>query len=422
MQATEIRTSKLDVFRSQLKPTTLPFLVGQRTVAEEVLLSNDFPTTRVEAWKYTRLTRIAALLPTNKYWSAEIKPTSDFGDVPTYTFVNGCYVPQLSTPISDTTVAIKSLSACTNAEFSTIGKNITLENEVFHSLNTLYASDGIFIDVPAKTKLDCIRIHHITTGEQQASHIRNVIHLGKSSNTEFIFHFSSLDSTQAMVNVITEIALDENASCQVYKIQNETEEVFHVSTEQVHQSANSSFSIHTHTLNGLFVRNNLNIAVAGENCTTILNGTYVLKDQQYVDNHTRVEHLAPNCYSSELYKGVLSDKSTAVFNGKVLVAEGAQKINAFQSNGNVLLSDDATIYSKPELEIYADDVKCSHGSTTGQLDDEAVFYLKARGISEEAAKGLLVSAFVNEVLESISNGTVSDFAKKTLQTRFGIDF
>jgi Fe-S cluster assembly protein SufD len=422
MQATETRTSKLDVFRSQLKPSTLPFLAEQRAAAERELSANDFPNTRIEAWKYTRLTRIASLQPTNNISSRALEHTREFADVPTYTFVNGHFSPHLSTPVEETKIKIKTLADCSNEDFYKIGSNISIEGEIFHALNTQYASDGIFIDVPANTECDCIRIHHIATGEQQAAHIRNVIQLGKSSNTEFIFHFSSVDSSQTMVNVITEIALDENASCQVYKMQDESDGVFHVATEQIHQSANSSFSIHTHTLNGQFVRNNLNIAVAGENCTTILNGTYVLKEQQHVDNHTRVEHLAPHCYSSELYKGVLSDKSTAVFNGKVLVAEGAQKINAFQSNGNVLLSDDASVFSKPELEIYADDVKCSHGSTTGQLDDEAVFYLKARGISEDGAKGLLVSAFVNDVLEKMENSSVSDYTKKTLQGRFGIEF
>ena len=136
-------------------------------------------------------------------------------------------------------------------------------------------------------------------------------------------------------------------------------------------------------MNGGLVRNNLNIDVKGENCTTNLNGVYQLKGNQHVDNHTVVDHLVPNCESNELYKGIIDEKSTAVFNGKVFVRRNAQKINAFQSNGNVLLSDDATVNSKPELEIYADDVKCSHGSTTGQLDEEAVFYLRARGLSEK---------------------------------------
>jgi Fe-S cluster assembly protein SufD len=166
----------------------------------------------------------------------------------------------------------------------------------------------------------------------------------------------------------------------------------------------------------------LTINVAGTNCTTNLNGAYLLKENQHVDNHTVVDHLAPHCNSNELYKGVIDDKATAVFNGKVFVRKDAQKINAFQSNGNVLLSDNASVNSKPELEIYADDVKCSHGSTTGQLDEEAVFYLRARGLSEKSARHLMVSAFIGDVLEKIESEEVLAFTQKILQERFGWEF
>jgi Fe-S cluster assembly protein SufD len=171
-------------------------------------------------------------------------------------------------------------------------------------------------------------------------------------------------------------------------------------------------------LNGGLVRNNLNIEVKGQNCCTNLNGAYILKGSQHVDNHTTVDHIAANCESHELYKGVVNDKSTAVFNGKVFVRKDAQKINAFQSNANVLLSDDSTVNSKPELEIYADDVKCSHGSTTGQLDEEAVFYLRARGLSEMSARKLMISAFINDVIEKVENEEVKEFVFNILQQRF----
>ena len=168
----------------------------------------------------------------------------------------------------------------------------------------------------------------------------------------------------------------------------------------------------------MLVRNNLNIEVNGENCTSNLNGAYLLKNRQHVDNHTIVDHKVPNCNSNEMYKGVIDDNSTAVFNGKVFVRKDAQKINAFQSNGNVLLTDDAAINSKPELEIYADDVKCSHGSATGPLDEEAVFYLRARGLSEKSARKLLVSAFVQEVFDRIENETFMAYIERCLDERF----
>jgi Fe-S cluster assembly protein SufD len=166
----------------------------------------------------------------------------------------------------------------------------------------------------------------------------------------------------------------------------------------------------------------LNIEVNGENCESNLNGAYLLKGKQHIDNHSVVDHKVPNCNSNELYKGVIDDKGTAVFNGKVFVRKDAQKINAFQSNGNVLMTDDASVNSKPELEIYADDVKCSHGSTTGQLDEEAVFYLRARGLSEKSARKLMVSAFIGDVLDKIENEDVLNYTHRLLESRFGWDF
>jgi Fe-S cluster assembly protein SufD len=201
----------------------------------------------------------------------------------------------------------------------------------------------------------------------------------------------------------------------------EDEGNFHISTEQVAQEKNSTFSINTITLNGSFLRNNLNIEVNGTNCSTHLNGAYLLNGNQHVDNHTIVDHKMPNCESNELYKGVIDGNSTAVFNGKVFVRKDAQKINAFQSNGNVLLSDNATIDSKPELEIYADDVKCSHGSTTGQLDETAIFYLRARGISEKSARNLLVSAFIEDVLSKIKSEEMLSKVHEILKQKYGWD-
>ena len=204
-------------------------------------------------------------------------------------------------------------------------------------------------------------------------------------------------TSENFTNVISEIHVGKNAKLTIDKLQEENETCSHIATELVNQQQDSNFTINTVTLNGLLVRNNLTIEVNGQNCETNLNGAYILNGNQHVDNHTVVDHKVANCESNELYKGVIDGKATAVFNGKVFVRKDAQKINAFQSNGNVLLSDDATINSKPELEIYADDVKCSHGSTTGQLDEEAVFYLRARGLSEASARQLMVGAFIEDV-------------------------
>jgi Fe-S cluster assembly protein SufD len=208
----------------------------------------------------------------------------------------------------------------------------------------------------------------------------------------------------------------------LHKIQAEAGTNFHVSKENIKQDKDSNFTLHTTTLNGNFVRNDVNVAVNGQNCETNLYGAYILNGTQHVDNHTVIDHKVAHCLSNELYKGVIDDKATAVFNGKVFVRKDAQKINAFQSNANVLMSDDATVNSKPELEIYADDVKCSHGSTTGQLDEEAVFYLRARGISEKSARNLVVSAFVNDALEKTENEEVLAYIYSLVKERFGWEF
>ena len=227
-----------------------------------------------------------------------------------------------------------------------------------------------------------------------------------------------------IVNVSTYFTSHRETSRPLFvdKIQAEGTGDFHIGTEQVIQERDSTFTLTTSTFSGAIVRNNVHVQVIGENAETNLFGTYLLNDKQVVDNHTTVDHKVAHCLSNELYKGVIDDKATAVFNGKVFVRKDAQKINAFQSNANVLMSDDATVNSKPELEIYADDVKCSHGSTTGQLDEEAVFYLRARGISEKSARNLVVSAFVNDALEKTENEEILAYIYSLVKERFGWEF
>jgi Fe-S cluster assembly protein SufD len=234
--------------------------------------------------------------------------------------------------------------------------------------------------------------------------------------------FSSEKESKNFSNCVTEFHVEQGAHLSVTKIQIESGQDIHLSKEKLFQHRDSNFTLNTVTLNGLFVRNEVEVAVEGVNAETNLNGVYVANQQQFVDNHTTIDHKVAHCLSNELYKGVLFDKATGVFNGKVFVRKDAQKINAFQSNANILMSQDASVNAKPELEIYADDVKCSHGSTTGQLDEEAVFYLRSRGLSDKAARNLLVSAFVGQVLEKIENTEILDFVYGKLNERFGWEY
>jgi Fe-S cluster assembly protein SufD len=422
--STTLSINKLAKFTTALTPTSLTFSQDVIKDALAQLNSSEFPTTRNEHWKYTRVGKIAAIEPQVKTeYTRKLPKYSIAENAVTFVFENGIFRSDLSYGEVINGVTIKPLTACTAAELASVGKLAKIEGNVFNSMNSAYASDGIYINIASNTLVEKkIQIIQILTGNQTVANTRNYLFCDKFSKAELIFGAFSHEATSSFNNVVTEIFVEENANLTIDKIQYEEAGNYTIATENVQQAKDSTFTINTLTLNGTLVRNNLTINVAGTNCTTNLNGAYLLKENQHIDNHTVVDHLAPHCNSNELYKGVIDDKATAVFNGKVFVRKDAQKINAFQSNGNVLLSDNASVNSKPELEIYADDVKCSHGSTTGQLDEEAVFYLRARGLSEKSARHLMVSAFIGDVLEKIESEEVLAFTQKILQERFGWEF
>ena len=405
-----------------LRPTSILLDEKELNSAQNTLATNQLPTTRMEAWKYTR---VAKLGKTNYTSSEETIASIDTfqiaADATTFVFVNGNFSEEFSSDEIPEGVSISPLSACMEGEID--ASNLVLEGEIFNALNTAFLTDGILIDIDAKAIIEKpIQIIHVLKGEATISNFKTIINAGDFSKAGIIQGFFAENADKGFANVTSEISVGKNAFLTIDKIQYEAENTSHISTEQVSQDKDSTFTINTLTLNGGLVRNNLNIEVIGENCETNLNGAYLLKGKQHVDNHSVVDHKVPNCNSNELYKGVIDDKATAVFNGKVFVRKDAQKINAFQSNGNVLMTDDASVNSKPELEIYADDVKCSHGSTTGQLDEEAVFYLRARGLSEKSARKLMVSAFIGDVLDKIENEDVLNYTHSLLKSRFGWDF
>lgn len=405
-----------------LKPTSILLDEKELNSAQSTLATNQLPTTRMEAWKYTRVAKLGKTHYTS--FEETIDSIESYVIAPnatTFVFVNGHFSEELSSDEIQEGVSISPLSSCMEGEIDS--SKLMLEGEIFNALNTAFLTDGILIDIDAKTIVEQpIQIIHVLKGEATLSNFKTIIHAGNFSKANIIHGFFAEDADKAFANVTSEISVGENAYLTIDKIQCEAENTSHISTEQVSQGKDSTFTINTITLNGGLVRNNLNIDVIGENCTTNLNSAYLLKGKQHVDNHTIVDHKVPNCNSYELYKGVIDGQATAVFNGKVFVRKDAQKINAFQSNANVLMSDNASVNSKPELEIYADDVKCSHGSTTGQLDEEAVFYLRARGLSEKSARKLMVSAFIGDVLDKVENEDVLNYTHGLLKSRFGWDF
>lgn len=291
----------------------------------------------------------------------------------------------------------------------------------FIAMNTALANGGVYIHIADGAVIEApVHIIHIASSQANTIiHQRVFIHVGKNAHVNLVQSFESVDSTaKTFNNTVTEVVIDEHAVVNQYQIQDEEAQGYLVNTTQTYQKAKSVFSINTFTLSGSFVRNNLNMVLDDEYIESHLNGLYLTHDSQVVDNHTLVDHRKPNCNSNELYKGIIEDKSSATFNGKIYVRKDAQQTNAFQSNKNILLSDDGTINTKPQLEIYANDVKCSHGTSTGKLDEDKIFYLRARGLSESSAKKMLMHAFASEVVEKITLEDLRDYVEGKISKRF----
>lgn len=395
---------------------SVPSNAIQSSIIERVREMN-FPTTRDEYWKYTRVGKIA-----NGQFSNSTNSQNEIDATPylvsdNYIIIeNGNIRTDLSQVNKDFSVQYKSATEIDH--LSDLD-----QNNVFTALNSGLFNQAISIEVAANATIEKpLQLVFLSTGESNMANNRILIQAGKSSAASIIISNVSDKANNCLNNAITEVDVAENAHLTIHKIQNESATNLSVSTEEVRQGKNSTFKINTFTLTGLLVRNNINIAVAGENCESYMNGAIISAGKQHVDNHTFVDHQVPNCYSNENYKYVMDGHSTGVFNGRVVVQKDAQVINAYQKNGNILLSDNASINSKPELEIYADDVKCSHGSTTGQLDESALFYLQTRGISLENSKKLLVSAFIGEVISATNNESIIALIHQLLTTEYGWDF
>lgn len=396
--------------------------LGAKNQAFELLKGLEFPTRKTEDWRYTSVKKILK----KKYvqfneaekvgLSDQIVPSLDAYNI---VLVNGVYSAELSDVnfpdeiVVDTfPKALEEHISLIHSTFNGIAKN---NEEVFTALNTSYFHEGVFIHIPKKVKLEkSIHIIHVNTKSNTVSNVRLLIVADEFSEVGVVQSFASINAMECLTNSVTEVFVKENAKVVIDKVQSEEPKNNLISTVQVNQKANSTFKINTAIISGDFVRNGINIDVDGENCTSEMNGLYMQKGIQHVDNHTKISHLKPNCTSFELYKGVLRDKSTGVFNGKVIVAADAQKIEAYQQNKNIILSREATMNAKPELEIFADDVKCSHGTTTGQFDEEAIFYLQTRGISKESAKKLLIEAFADEVIDKVDSEELRIWIKEKL--------
>ena len=392
------------------------FLSKLQSESKTKLSEMKFPTLKTEEWKYTNL---KPLLNSEFVHSAElddVEITCDdvdkikFQNFDNYllVFVNGVLQKELSdydelkkeiivSTISDALVESKDLI---EKHFT----KIVVDKTAFDYLNLSNFEDGFFIQVPNNKVLEKpIQIVNITGNKNKMvfSPSRNLIVIGKNSEASIVQNYCGIEGEQYFNSISSEIFIDQNGVLNIYKVELENEDSYHIDKTDILQSRDSQFNHFNFTFGGKLIRNDINTELNDENIECTLNGLYIGNDKQHIDNNTFINHAKPHCTSNELYKGILDDNSRGVFSGKILVERDAQLTNAYQNNNTILLSDDATVDTKPQLEIYADDVKCTHGATVGQLDESAMFYILSRGISKEKAKAILITAFAESVVEGV---------------------
>jgi len=405
-----------------------------RTSAIKKFQDLGFPSKKLENWKYTSLNQI---LKEDYTVFAKQKNVINFKKVKDYfidniesykiVFVDGYFDPFLS-QTSHEGIDICIMSAALNkAKYSDVIKKyfnkISDEKDSLTSLNTAFSKEGVYIHVPKNTLVEKpVEVVHIATGNEAALMLqpRNLIVIEENSEIEIVESHRSLTSNPIFTNSVTEIFADKNTNIDYYKIQNDNSTSSLIDSTFISQKRNSDVKVHTFSFGGKLTRNNLSFVQENESINSTMNGLTIIDYQQHVDHHTLVHHANPNCESHQDYKGIFSGKSTGVFNGKIIVDKIAQKTNAFQQNNNIVLEDNATVNSKPQLEIFADDVKCSHGCTIGQLDTDALFYLRARGIPKKEAKALLTYAFANNILESVKIPELKSKIKNIIAKKLGV--
>ncbi len=399
------------------KATVLPLLEGSTWpgAAEALAQAHAFPvpSIKTEAWKYTRVGRLFKYAYTAPKGDGTVTlPARLPFESTRVVFINGHFRADLSDDLKvDKGIVIDSLKhhlshGPVKAHYGLVAP---IGDRLFTAMNTAAPTDGLIILATKATKTSKpIHVLHISVGAGNFPPMliqpRDLFMLQEGATAEvFVEHIAQGNASTSLINGIRESVVGEGANLTLHVLQNEAHGPSHIGLDGVTIGPKGRFSIDTTTLNGTLVRNEVNIALAGPEAHAELNGVYVLNGTTHCDNHTYIGHDVPDCTSDELYKGIIAEKGTGVFNGKVYVKQDAQRTRAYQSNANILQGDDARIFTKPELEIYADDVKCSHGCTIGRLDEKGLFYLRSRGVSEAEARRMLSHAFMTDVLDRITN-------------------
>jgi Fe-S cluster assembly protein SufD len=409
-----------------------PWLQKIRRAAIQKFAELDFPTTRQEDWKYTNVSAIAnaafqlAADDAPKLNVTAARQLVGGGErACRVVFVDGRFSSALSSvtspgsPIRIGPIAefIGSAEAAVEAQ---LARSADYSNHAFTALNTAFLDDGAFVEIPGGMVVENpIYLLYISTGgpRETVSHPRNLIIAGHHSQATIVEHYIGLGSSRYFTNAVTEIIAGDGAVLDHSKLQQESDAAFHVASVNVRQGRDTRFNSHSIALGGSLVRNDINVVLDGEGADCQLDGLYIENGDQHIDNHTLIDHAKPHGGSRENYKGILDGRSSGVFNGSIVVRKDAQKTDARQSNKNLLLSRDAEINTKPQLEILADDVKCSHGATIGHIDQEAIFYMRSRGIDQSAARSLMMYAFCNEVIDRIKPSEIRNLISKAVFAR-----
>lgn len=389
---------------------------------------------RHEEWKYTRISRLF----TKKYQFPVNQPTTSLSQkdlnavrLPGHeqanelVFINGIFSFPLSKVHSLKQLVVMPLEEATTSEYNDIiskhlGHSSKYLKDGINALNTAFVNNGVFIHVKKGQVVENpVYIYNIADARTAniLAQPRSLVHVAENAQVQLVETYSTFGLDESFTNQVMEIVVEKDARMEYYKIQNDVSNSNQVSTTHIRQVGKSYTHTVTISLNGGLVRNNLNVVLDAEHCEAHLYGLYLQKGQSHIDNHTLVDNVKPNCFSNELYKGIIDDKATGVFNGKIFVQPQAQKTNAYQSNKNILLSDAASVNTKPQLEIFADDVKCSHGCTVGRLNEEGLFYLQSRGINEKIARSLLLHAFAVDILEHIKPVAIRAYVDKLISER-----
>jgi Fe-S cluster assembly protein SufD len=387
------------------------------------------PAAKSEEYKFTPVTR---LLEKNFNFSAANGETGDINvaefaipglEANVIVFVNGIYAKKLSKVISSN-LTISTLKEAIDQRkevaLQHLAQHADFKQDALTAWNTASWQDGLFIHVAKNTVVEQpVVIYHVndTRNGQVIALNRNLFVVEQSAEVTVIEKLDSLGTGNSFSNLLTEAVVAENAGLNLYEIQCDSGNRFHFNHNHITQANNSRVNTYTFSLDGKLIRNNLHLALDGEGIESHMFGLYALTKDTLADNHTVVDHKKPNSFSNELYKGIMEESSKGVFNGKIFVRPNAQKTNAFQANRNILLTDKAGVNTKPQLEIWADDVKCSHGCTTGQLDEEALFYLQTRGIHKETARAMMLYAFAGEIIDNIKHPAIKEYLDTIISER-----